>query len=59
MIFFLIWLLSYEGSISNAFLVGRNITAGIAIILVLMQRHEQSSGGSGSTIRTIVLCQRS
>jgi len=59
MIFCLIWLLSYEGSISNAFLVWRNISTCIVVILVLLQRHEQSSGGSGCTIRTIVLCQRS
>jgi len=59
MIFCLIWLLSYEGSISNAFIVWRNIATGIAVILVLMQRHKQSSEGSGCTIRTIVLCQRS
>ena len=37
MIFFPIWLLSYEGSISNAFLVWRNISAGRAVILVLLQ----------------------
>jgi len=59
MIFCLIWLMSYEGSISNAFLVWRNISAGRAVILVLLQRHEQSSGGTGCTVRTIVLCQRS
>jgi len=35
MIFFLIWLLSYEGSISNPFQVCRNIVAGVAFILVL------------------------
>ena len=34
MIFCLIWLLSYEGSISNAFLVWRNISVGRAVILV-------------------------
>jgi len=59
MIFCLIWLLSYEGSISNAFLVWRNISAGRVVILVLLQRHWQSNGGSGCTVRTIVLCQRS
>ena len=37
MIFCLIWLLSYEGSISNSFLVWRNISAGRAVILVLLQ----------------------
>jgi len=35
MIFCLIWLLSYEGSISNPFQVCRNIVAGVAVILVL------------------------
>jgi len=35
MIHCLIWLLSSEGSISNAFHVWRNIVAGRAIILVL------------------------
>jgi len=59
MIFCLIWLLSYEGSISNAFIVWRNIVAGIAVIRVLMQRHKKSSGGSGCTLRIIVLFQRS
>jgi len=59
MIFCLIWLLSYEGSISNPFQVWRNIVSGIAFILVLYQRHKLSSGGSGCTLRTIVLCQRS
>ena len=37
MIFCLIWLLSYDGSISNTFLVWRNIYAGRAVILVLLQ----------------------
>jgi len=59
LIFCLIWLLSYEGSTSNEFLVWRNIAAGIAVILVLLQIHNQSSGDSGCTVRTIVLCQRS
>ena len=36
MIFCLIWLLSYEGSISNPFLVWGNISAGRAVILVLL-----------------------
>jgi len=35
MIHCLIWLFSYEGSISNAFHVSRNIVAGRAVILVL------------------------
>jgi len=35
MIFCLIWLLSYEGSISNPLQVCRNIVAGVAVILVL------------------------
>jgi len=34
---FLIWLLSYEGSISSSFLVWGNIYAGRAVILVLLQ----------------------
>ena len=59
MIFCLIWLLSYEGSISNPFQVCRNIVTGVAVILVLQQRYILSSGGSGCTLRTIVLCQRS
>jgi len=59
MIFCLIWLLSYEGSISNSFQVWRNIVAGVAVILVLWQRHKLSCGGCGCTLRTIVLCQRS
>jgi len=33
----LIWLLSYEGSISNPFQVWRNTVAGIAVVLVLLQ----------------------
>ena len=33
----LIWLLSYEGWISNPFLVWRNISANRAVILVLLQ----------------------
>jgi len=37
MIFCLIWILSYEGSISNPFLVWGNIFAGKAVILVLLQ----------------------
>jgi len=37
MIFCLIWLLSYEGSNSNPFLEWRNISAGRAVILVLLQ----------------------
>jgi len=37
MIFCLIWLLSYEGSISNPFPVWRNISAGRAVILVFLQ----------------------
>ena len=44
---------------SNAFLVWRNISAGRVVILVLLQRHKQSNGGSGYTVRTDVLCQRS
>jgi len=59
MIFCLIWLLFYEGSISNPFPIWRNIVASRAVILVLLQRHKLSSGGSGCTLRTIVLCQRS
>jgi len=35
MIHYLIWLLSYERSISNAFHVWRNIVAGRVVILVL------------------------
>jgi len=37
MIFCLIWLLSYEGSISNPFLVWGNIYAARAVILVLLR----------------------
>ena len=37
MIFFLIWVLFYEGSISNPFLVWGNISAGRAVNLVLLQ----------------------
>jgi len=37
MIFCLIWVLSYEGSISNPFLVWGNISAGRVVILVLLQ----------------------
>jgi len=37
MIFCLIWVLSYEWSISNSFLVWENISAGRAVILVLLQ----------------------
>jgi len=37
MIFCLIWLLSYEGSISNSFQVWRNTVAGIVVFLVLLQ----------------------
>jgi len=37
MIFCLIWLLSYEGSISNSFQVWRDTGAGIAVFLVLLQ----------------------
>ena len=37
MIFCPIWLLSYEGSISNPFLVWGNISASRAVILVLLQ----------------------
>ena len=37
MIFCLIWVLSYEDSISNSFLVWGNISAGRAVILVLLQ----------------------
>ena len=37
MIFCLIWVLSYEGSISNPFLVWGNISVGRAVILVLLQ----------------------
>ena len=37
MIFCLIWLLSYEWSISNPFQVWRNTGAGISIFLVLLQ----------------------
>ena len=37
MIFFLIWVLFYEGSISNPFLVWGNISAARAVILVLCQ----------------------
>jgi len=59
MIFCLIWLLSYERSISNTFQVCRSIVAGRAVILVLLQRQKLSSGGSGCTLHTIVLCQRS
>jgi len=59
MIFCLIWLLSYEGSISNPFQVCRNIVASVGVFLVLYQRHILSSGGSGCTLRTFVLCQRS
>jgi len=59
MIFCLIWLLFYEGSISNPFQVCRNIVAGATFILVLQQRQKLSSGDSGCTLRTIVLCQRS
>jgi len=59
MIFFLIWLLSYDGSISNPFQVWRNTGAGIAIILVLLQRQNIVSGDRGCTIRTIVLFQLS
>jgi len=35
MIHCMIWLLSYEGSISNVFHVWRNIVAGRVVILVL------------------------
>jgi len=59
MIFYLIWLLFCEGSISNPFKFRRNICAGRTVILVLQQRHKLSSGDSGCTFRTIVLCQRS
>ena len=37
MILCLIWLLSYEGSISNPFQVRRNAGADIAVVLVLLQ----------------------
>jgi len=37
MILCLIWLLSYEGSISNPFQVWRNTGAGITVVLVLLQ----------------------
>jgi len=37
MIFCLIWVLSYERSISNQFLVWGNISPGRAVILVLLQ----------------------
>jgi len=37
MIFCLIWLLSYEGSISNSFQVWRDTGGGIAVFLVLLQ----------------------
>jgi len=59
MIFCLIWLLSYERSISNPFQVWRNTGAGIAVILVLLQRQNRVSGDRGCTIRTIVLFQLS
>ena len=59
MISFLIWLLFYEGSISNSFQVCRNIVAGMVVILVLLQGQKQSSGDSGCTVSRIVLCQRS
>ena len=49
----LICLLSYEGSISNAFHVWRNIVTGRAVILVFWQRKTLCSGGSGCTLRTI------
>jgi len=57
MIHCLIWLLSYEWLISKPFHVWRNIVAGRAVILVLQQRQTLCSGGSGCTLRTIVLCQ--
>jgi len=59
MIFCLIWLLSYEGSISNPFQVWRITGSGITVILVLLQRQNLVSGDRGCTIRTIVLFQLS
>ena len=59
MIFCLIWLLSYEGSISNSFQVWRNTGADIVVILVLLQRQNRASGDRGCTIRTIILFQLS
>jgi len=59
MILCLIWLLSYEGSISNPFQVWRNTGEGIVVILVLLQRQNRVSGDRGCTVRTIVLCQLS
>jgi len=56
MICCLIWLLSYEGSISNPFQVWRNTVAGTTVVLVLQK---QSSGDSGCTLRTNVLFQHS
>jgi len=35
MICYLIWLLSYEGAISNPFQVWRNTVAGTVVVLVL------------------------
>jgi len=58
MICCLIWLLSYEGAISNPFQVWRNTVAGTAVVLVLADI-KQSSGDSGCTLRKIVLFQRS
>jgi len=56
MILCLIWLLSYEGSISNPFQVWRNTIASTTVVLVLA---DTKTGDSGCTLRTKVLFQRS